>query len=97
MAVQHLYLCDIQNVSRKLHLSDILFSLYCIHIVAIQITLAQLSYILNLIRGAKIDRKIEGKLNLACIDIVLSLHIHYIKKSNQLYIYIYIYISPRFF
>lgn len=52
----------------------------CIDIdLALQITLAQLSHILNLTYSAKIDGEIKRKLNLACTDIVLALHMHYIK------------------
>lgn len=53
------------------------FPLCCIQIhLALQVILAQLSHILNLIYGAKIDVEVE---NLAWTDIVLALRKHYIK------------------
>ena len=59
MEAQHLYLCDIQNISKIFIYQR--FHFLFINMVAIHITLSQLTYILNLICGAKIDGKIEGK------------------------------------
>lgn len=60
------------------------FPLYCIHIdLAPQITLAEVSDILNFIYGAAVDEEIKGKLNLASTDTVLALHMHHIKQSTQ--------------
>lgn len=59
-------------------------TLYCFHIdLALQVSLAQLSHLLNLISEAKIDGEIEERINLEYTDIGLAHHMHYIKQSTQ--------------
>ena len=59
MGAQHLYLVIFKMFPKNFIYQRFHFPF--IHILAIYITLSQLTYILNLICGAKIDGKIEGK------------------------------------